>query len=795
MRRLRVLITNNTLAERAGTELYVRDVALGLLERGHLPIAYSTSLGAVAAELRQATVPVVSDLDALGDPPDLIHGHHHVETMTALLRFPATPAVSFCHGWLPWEELPPRFPRIMCYVAVDDTCRDRLIGEEGIAAERVRVMLNFVDLRRFRGRPPLPPQPHRALVLSNNASEATYLPAVREACARAGLHLDVIGRESGNPCDRPEEILGRYDIVFAKARAALEALATGTAVVLCDQAGVGPLVTAAECDRLRRLNFGIRTLHHPVTPQVLLEALRGYDARDAAVVTRRIRATAGLDRALDELIGLYHEALARHAAAPAPDHAAEARAAAAYLRSVSPALQRQAAQARGRECALLRAQGGHLRAERDELRADCARLRAEAQRFQMERDRLRSERDNFRAECPRLRSARDAAKEERDRLQSVCQALQDERDRLGVALADVHASATLRLRAALFQVPGLRCLSRRAVRGLRWLRQRLHSRAAPGSVPGRPTLVPAEARPAAGGEPRPVEFPPMPVIVGVARSGTTLLRLMLDAHPSLAIPAETGFIPVAAQLNGTGDTLRRSFFQTVTTAVTWPDFNLPAGSFWDALRRIEPFDLAAGLRCFYAFYARRLGKDRWGDKTPLYGRFMRRIEEVLPEARFIHIIRDGRDVALSLRGLWFAPGDSPEALARHWCEEIRATRAQAAGCRRYLEVRYEDLVTRTGDVLRRVCRFLDLPFHAAMEDYHRTARRRLDEVGTRRHADGRVLITKEERLHLHRLTQQLPDRSRIGRWKTDLNREDLRTFEREAGEMLRSLGYETGGGG
>ena len=125
MSKLRILITNNTLTYRAGTELYVRDVALALIKRGHTPIAYSTELGEVAQDIRAATIPVIDNLDALAAPPDVIHGHHHLETMTALLRFPGVPAVSFCHGWLPWEENPLRFPRILRYVAVDQACRDR----------------------------------------------------------------------------------------------------------------------------------------------------------------------------------------------------------------------------------------------------------------------------------------------------------------------------------------------------------------------------------------------------------------------------------------------------------------------------------------------------------------------------------------------------------------------------------------------------------------------------------------------------------------------------------------------
>src|SRR5262245_4971219 len=215
---LRVLITNNTLNARAGTELYVRDIATALIERGHTPIAYSTHLGQVAEELRAATVPVIDDLRTLAAPPDIIHGHHHLDTMTALLSFPGVPAIYFCHGWLPWEEAPPRFPRILRYLAVDHTCRDRLVYEHGIAESDVAVLLNFVDTERFKPRGPLPESPKRALVFSNNANDWTYLKQVRQACERSAITLDVVGLSSGNPTKNPESILTDYDLVFAKAR-------------------------------------------------------------------------------------------------------------------------------------------------------------------------------------------------------------------------------------------------------------------------------------------------------------------------------------------------------------------------------------------------------------------------------------------------------------------------------------------------------------------------------------------------------------------------------------------------
>src|SRR5439155_22994865 len=142
-------------------------------------------------------------------------------------------------------------------------------------------------------RPPLPARPARALVFSNTASDHTHVGAVREACARAGIALDVVGRDAGNPSSSPEALLGAYDLVFAKARAALEALAVGAAVVLCDAAGAGPMVTTAALDRVRALNFGVRTLREPLAPEVIAREIARYDAADAARVSRRIRAEAG----------------------------------------------------------------------------------------------------------------------------------------------------------------------------------------------------------------------------------------------------------------------------------------------------------------------------------------------------------------------------------------------------------------------------------------------------------------------------------------------------------------------
>lgn len=331
MQPLVVLLTNFDLDVRGGTQLYVRDVALGLLARGHTPVAYSTRLGEVARELAAATIPVTDDLRTLGAAPDLVHGHHNHELFTALLRFPSAPAVRICHGWL--DERPQPFPRVLRYLAVDDTTRDRCLYEWGVPAERLDVLLNFADLERFAPRPPLPPRPGRALVFSHNAREHCW--AVRRACEDLGISLDAVGRSVGASSASPERILREYDLVFAKGRAALEAMACGTAVVLCDRSGIGPMVTAGELARLRRLNFGMRTLTRGLSAGALRGEIERYDPGDAAEVSRQIRATAGADAAIESLLACYRDVLAEHRATLA-DTGDELRAASTYLYTLTP---------------------------------------------------------------------------------------------------------------------------------------------------------------------------------------------------------------------------------------------------------------------------------------------------------------------------------------------------------------------------------------------------------------------------------------------------------------------------
>ena len=200
------------------------------------------------------------------------------------------------------------------------------------------------------------------------------------------------------------------------------------------------------------------------------------------------------------------------------------------------------------------------------------------------------------------------------------------------------------------------------------------------------------------------DLAPAPFIVGVPRSGTTLLRLQLDAHPDLALPAETGFGEVARRFEGTAVT-RDELLDALTGMPTWADLAMSREALADLLAEVEEGDLSKGLRSFYRGYAAARGKTRYGDKTPGHAADMEVLSRVLPEARFIHIIRDGRDVAASLRGLPFAPGDGGmAAIAAEWRDTIWRARRAAAHLPHYTEVRYEDLVTEPEGVLRELVR-------------------------------------------------------------------------------------------
>ncbi|MBL8241153.1 MAG: glycosyltransferase [Bryobacterales bacterium] len=332
---LRVLLTIQSMEGPAGGSLYVRDFAQELFRLGHHPVVYCLRLGALAAQVRHFGIPVCDSLDKLARP-DIIHGNSPIETAAVLLRFPDVPAIFVCHGWDSPDALAPRFPNVMRYLAVSEISRDRLIFTDGVPEDRIAMHLNPVDLLRFPRRPPLPPRPARALFFSNTMSPES-LALIRQACDEYGLPLDVLGEAAGyTGRPDPERILGTYDVVFARGRCALEAIAAGCAVILADSLGFGELITPENYQYLRIRNFGRRTYQLSVSAQSILAQLRRYDAALSSALTDLVREREGLAHAAMVLAGHYASVIDEFNRTFEHVPAAELIAASRFLEAIAP---------------------------------------------------------------------------------------------------------------------------------------------------------------------------------------------------------------------------------------------------------------------------------------------------------------------------------------------------------------------------------------------------------------------------------------------------------------------------
>lgn len=308
-----------------------------------------------------------------------------------------------------------------------------------------------------------------------------------------------------------------------------------------------------------------------------------------------------------------------------------------------------------------------------------------------------------------------------------------------------------------------------------------------------PRVVVSGGSASARARPEPAPRDPMPVIVGCPRSGTSLLAVMLDSHSQIAVPPETAFLTPMQRFSDAMVDSRRDFFSLVTQnsfgTSNWDDFGLDQDAFWRRLEGIEPFSVAAGVRAFYSLYAEGENKPRWGEKTPSYALCMPFIERLLPEAHFIHIVRDPRDTVLSWRKTWFAPSTELGALTRAWVQHVAAARTAARSARRYLEIRYEELVVVPEVQLRRLCEFLALDYESSMLDYASRGAARLARLKTRVLPRRNSVVPQELRARMHdNLTKPLRA-DRVQNWRREMTGDERKEVEAAAGQWLAELGY------
>jgi len=267
------------------------------------------------------------------------------------------------------------------------------------------------------------------------------------------------------------------------------------------------------------------------------------------------------------------------------------------------------------------------------------------------------------------------------------------------------------------------------------------------------------------------------ILLGVSRSGTTLLRVILDRSPGIAIPDESFFVPLLARRHGRRIDAER-FLDDVARVATIRDWGVSVA---DVEARVSPgLPTGEALAAIFDAYAEAAGKPRWGDKTPMYMRHLELLEELFPGAQYVHLIRDGRDAALSFLQMpegtftrtWAHP-TTPEQFACLWRKEVADARSlgRRVGASRYHEVRYEDLVAEPASTVRAICAFAAIPFDPAMLDY-----------------TGSVDVSAKP--HQQRLLT--PPTSGVRSWREDMPADDVAAFDSVAGDLLGELGYEVG---
>lgn len=268
-------------------------------------------------------------------------------------------------------------------------------------------------------------------------------------------------------------------------------------------------------------------------------------------------------------------------------------------------------------------------------------------------------------------------------------------------------------------------------------------------------------------------------IVGVHRSGTTLLRFMLSSSPRIYIPPESDFIPRFFEQEAEVELrpqrvahLLRIIFSECRFAKEWKGEPPDPDRFLEEMPAPTP---SAFLDTLYGAYAQQHDAVRWGDKTPIYTSYIPLLHRLFPRAQFLHMIRDGRDVALSTLDKWGESEVHVDAYyaARIWVRRVRQARwaGDRLGPELYREVRYEALVQDPEREMKGICVFLGEPYLPEMASQHRQARQQIEPNG------------------FHAPVRRPPNPARVDRWRREMSVKDQRLFQRVAGHLLTELGY------
>jgi len=271
-------------------------------------------------------------------------------------------------------------------------------------------------------------------------------------------------------------------------------------------------------------------------------------------------------------------------------------------------------------------------------------------------------------------------------------------------------------------------------------------------------------------------------LLGVQRSGTTLLRLLLDSHYLIAIPFES-FILVdfAKKISGTYNQLKtiRDRQMLLEDLLSAKGINR-----WSPKVELKEIDVekcgtyADTIDQIFSTYAKKCGKAVWGDKTPTYTLDIHVLSNLFPDAKFIHLIRDGRDVAPSLVRQPWGPDSFIQAL-NYWKEVVTWSRKMGRMLPdyRYREIHFEDLITNPKSILQQLTNFLELPFDEGMLERYQE--------------NLEAKIPLQSRAFHESLTRPI-DRDLVFKWQKAIRPVNQAISYQIAGDLIEELGYPTG---
>lgn len=282
-------------------------------------------------------------------------------------------------------------------------------------------------------------------------------------------------------------------------------------------------------------------------------------------------------------------------------------------------------------------------------------------------------------------------------------------------------------------------------------------------------------------------------ILGAPRSGTTVLRLLLNQHSELCVPPETWFFPLRFEkVRKYGDfsqlEQREEFSWDVAATLSESQhpvsyvFQMTPDQVVQAITERKADTYVKAYAAFMEHVARRDGKARWGDKTPYHTAFIETLATCFPRAKLIAIVRDPRDVVASIQNttwgrLWYPhifAASKRWALAIEGIEEAR----RHLGPDRLLCLRYEDFVQDPEAGARQMCELLEVEYEPAMLNYFEKG---IDKV-------------PEGARSWHQKISQPISASNVGNWRRRYNASQVSLIETVCGKLMKRWGYAPEGG-